>query len=173
MKIPSVKGKYYIGLMIIIFLSIGCASTRPIALSKKITHELTFPKDFLWGAATSSHQVEGNNTNNDWWEWEQTRLLEARSGLACDQWNRFEEDFKLVQTLGHNAHRFSIEWSRIEPQEGQFDAAALNHYRAMIESLKSKGIEPIVTLHHFTLPLWLAHQGGWLSEKTPELLTAA
>ncbi|OGX05981.1 MAG: hypothetical protein A2Z88_02420 [Omnitrophica WOR_2 bacterium GWA2_47_8] len=135
----------------------------------EVPYEFTFPKDFLWGAATSSHQVEGNNTNNDWWEWEQTRLPRARSGQACDQWNRFEEDFKLAQALGHTAHRFSIEWSRIEPQEGQWDSSALEHYGQVIRSLRSKGIEPIVTLHHFTLPLWLAHQGGWLSEKTPEL----
>ncbi len=140
-------------------------------ITKKETtsQEFIFPKHFLWGAATSSHQVEGNNTHNDWWEWEQTRPPQARSGLACDQWNRFEDDFKLAQTLGHNAHRFSIEWSRIELQEGQFDSVALDHYATVIRSLKSKGMEPIITLHHFTLPLWVARQGGWASAKTPEL----
>ncbi len=130
--------------------------------------EFTFPKDFLWGAATSSHQVEGNNTNNDWWQWEQRIPLEMRSGLACDEWNRFEEDFKLAQTLGLTAYRFSLEWSRIEPSPGQFDNSALDHYRDMVLSLRSKGIEPIVTLNHFTIPLWLAGQGGWLSDKSPE-----
>lgn len=131
--------------------------------------EFIFPKDFLWGAGTSSHQVEGNNTNNDWWQWEQARTPQSRSGRACDHWNRFEDDSKLIQTLSHNAHRFSIEWSRIEPQEGQWDNLALDHYVQVIRSLRSKGIEPIVTLHHFTLPLWLARQGGWASQKTPEL----
>jgi beta-glucosidase len=131
--------------------------------------EFTFPKDFLWGAGTSSHQVEGNNTNNDWWQWEQKIPLNMRSGQACDEWNRFEEDFKLAQTLGLTAHRFSLEWSRIEPSPGQFDTLALDHYRGMILSLRSKGIEPIVTLNHFTIPLWLAGQGGWLSDKSPEL----
>ena len=131
--------------------------------------EFTFPKDFLWGAGTSSHQVEGNNTNNDWWQWEQTRLPQSRSGQACDGWNRFEDDSKLIQTLGHTAHRFSLEWSRIEPQEDQWDGSAINHYAQVIHSLRLKGIEPIVTLHHFTLPLWLARQGGWALQKTPDL----
>ena len=131
--------------------------------------EFTFPKDFLWGAGTSSHQVEGNNTNNDWWEWEQSRAPQARSGQACDHWNRFEDDSRLAQTLSHTAHRFSIEWSRIEPQEGQWDDLAIDHYVQVIRSLRSKGMEPIVTLHHFTLPLWLARQGGWASQKAPEL----
>ena len=131
--------------------------------------EFTFPKDFLWGAATSSHQVEGNNTNNDWWQWEQRIPLKMRSGQACDGWNRFEEDFKLAQTLGLTAHRFSLEWSRIEPSPGQFDDSALDHYREMILSLKSKGMEPIVTLNHFTIPLWFVHKGGWLSKKSSEL----
>lgn len=129
----------------------------------------TFPKDFLWGAATSSHQVEGNNTNNDWWEWEETRIPHARSGQACDHWNRFEDDFSLAQSLSHTAHRFSVEWSRIEPSEGQWDDLALKHYAQVVRPLRSKGMEPIVTLHHFTLPIWLARQGGWLSQKTPEL----
>jgi beta-glucosidase len=92
-----------------------------------------------------------------------------RSGPACDEWNRFEDDFRLARDLGHTAHRFSIEWSRIEPQEGQWDSSALEHYARVIASLRSKGIEPIVTLNHFTLPLWLARRGGWLPEKTPEL----
>lgn len=155
-------------LFLFVFMGPGCASTHKTII-EATPHEFIFPKDFLWGAATSSHQVEGNNTNNDWWEWEQTRPPQTRSGQACDQWNRFEEDFQLAQELGHTAHRFSIEWSRIEPQEGQWDSLALDHYAQVIRSLRSKGIEPIVTLHHFTLPLWLARQGGWYSEKTPKL----
>jgi len=149
-------------------MGLGCAGVHK-TIAGKTPHELTFPKDFLWGAATSSHQVEGNNTHNDWWEWEQTRLPQARSGLAADHWNRYENDFKLAQTLGHTAHRFSVEWSRIEPREGQWDNDALNHYRDVVLTLRSKGIEPIVTLQHFTLPLWLARQGGWDFEHTPQL----
>src|SRR5512135_2642493 len=145
------------------------AETDDITAAEATPEEFTFPKDFLWGAGTSSHQVEGNNTNNDWWQWEQHLPLKMRSGQACDEWNRFEEDFKLAQTLGFTAYRFSLEWSRIEPSPGEFDTLALDHYRGMILSLRSKGIEPIVTLNHFTIPLWLVDQGGWLSDKSPEL----
>lgn len=169
-KICSQRSGFRVSLVLFLFVSMGpgCASTHKTII-EATPHEFIFPKNFLWGAATSSHQVEGNNTNNDWWEWEQTRPPQTRSGQACDQWNRFEEDFQLAQDLGHTAHRFSIEWSRIEPQEGQWDSLALDHYAQVIRSLRSKGIEPIVTLHHFTLPLWLARQGGWYSEKTPKL----
>ncbi|MFA5276597.1 MAG: glycoside hydrolase family 1 protein [Candidatus Omnitrophota bacterium] len=156
-------------LFIFVVISAGCASTHKITTAEITPQEFTFPKDFLWGAATSSHQVEGNNTNNDWWLWEQHIPLKMRSGQACDEWNRFEEDFLLAQSLGLSAYRFSLEWSRIEPTPGQFDNLALDHYREMIISLKSKGIEPIVTLNHFTIPLWLVKQGGWFSDKSPEL----
>ncbi|MCR4336725.1 MAG: family 1 glycosylhydrolase, partial [Candidatus Omnitrophica bacterium] len=155
-----------LALFFFIFMGLGCSSAHQ-TIAGNIPREFKFSKDFLWGAATSSHQVEGNNVNNDWWEWEQTKSPQARSGEACDQWNRYEEDSNLAQSLGHTAHRFSIEWSRIEPEEGQWDSLALDHYVQVIRSLRSKGIEPIVTLHHFTLPLWLARQGGWYSEKTP------
>lgn len=128
-----------------------------------------FPKYFLWGAATSSHQVEGDNTNNDWWEWEQNGKVKERSAKACDHWNRFREDFALAKTLHHNAHRFSLEWSRIEPEEGKFSDEAFAHYAEVIQSLKSNNLEPIITLHHFTLPLWLSKKGGWLSDETPKL----
>lgn len=129
----------------------------------------TFPKKFLWGAATSSHQVEGGNTNNDWWEWEQNGKVKEPSGRACDHWNRFKEDISLAKSLGHNAHRFSLEWSRIEPEEGRFSQEVLSHYQEVVESLKAQGLEPIVTLHHFTLPLWLARERGWLSDRAPVL----
>ncbi len=123
--------------------------------------ELTFPAGFLWGTATSAHQVEGNNTRNDWWAWEQAGRVRTPSGLACDHYRRFRDDFDLVQQLGHNSHRFSIEWSRIEPDDGTVDDAALAHYRDVIAALRQRGIEPIVTLHHFTNPIWFAAKGGW------------
>ena len=128
-----------------------------------------FPEHFLWGAATSSHQVEGDNIHNDWWDWEQKGKVREPSGKACDHWNRFHEDFKLAKSLHHNAHRFSIEWSRVEPEEGKFDQQAIAHYQEVIRSLRSNGLEPIVTLFHFTLPLWLAKEGGWVSARTPKL----
>ncbi|MCX6806729.1 MAG: glycoside hydrolase family 1 protein [Candidatus Berkelbacteria bacterium] len=110
---------------------------------------------FFWGAATSSHQVEGNNTNQ-WSKWEK-----EKSGRACDHYHLFEEDFKIAKSLGHNAHRFSIEWSRIEPEENKFDEKEIKHYQKVIDSLREKNIEPFVTLWHWTLPLWLPEKGGF------------
>ena len=127
--------------------------------------ELTFPPGFLWGAATSAHQVEGNNHHSDWWAWEQAGHVKESSGLACDQYRRFAEDFDLAQSLGHNAHRFSVEWSRIEPEEGQWDDEALAHYVAVVRALRQCQLEPVVTLHHFTSPQWLTASGGWIQAK--------
>ncbi len=121
-----------------------------------------FPAGFLWGAATASHQVEGNNRWNDWWAAETAGLLPHRSGDACNHYELYEQDFDLAKSLGHNAHRFSIEWSRIEPEMGVWDNAAVEHYVRVVQALRARGIEPIVTLHHFTNPLWFARRGGWL-----------
>jgi beta-glucosidase len=129
---------------------------------------VAFPSDFLWGAATSSHQVEGHNTRNDWWAWEQAGHVKESSGAACDQYRRFAGDFDLAAQLGHNAHRFSIEWSRIEPEEGVFDEAALAHYVEVVRALRQRRLEPIVTLHHFTNPQWLAAKGGWTNRLVVE-----
>lgn len=125
----------------------------------------TFPQDFLWGAATSAYQVEGNNYNSDWWEWEQKRGLES-SGLACNHYNLFQEDFEQAKGLNHNAHRLSLEWSRLEPQEGNFNTKEINHYLQVFKALKEKGFKVMLTLHHFTLPLWLAKKGGFLHPKS-------
>lgn len=129
---------------------------------------LTFPEGFLWGTATSAHQVEGNNIHSDWWEWEQTRQPpDKRSGDACDQYNLYQEDFDLAQKLGHNAHRLSIEWARIEPEEGKFDADAIEHYLKVLKSLKELRFEVMLTLHHFTNPLWFSKKGGWENGQAP------
>jgi beta-glucosidase len=121
-----------------------------------------FPAGFLWGAATSSHQVEGDNRWNDWWEFEQSGRLPYQSGEACRHYELYEQDFDLARSWGHNAHRFSIEWSRIEPAQGKWNREAMEHYRAVVQALKKRGLEPIVTLHHFTNPAWFTHGGGWL-----------
>lgn len=139
-----------------------------------------FPKNFYWGAATSAHQVEGNN-HNDWTEWEVAnaeRLSKESggkylpenyiSGKACDHYNRFREDFDIAKSLGHNAHRFSIEWSRIEPEEGKWDEKEIEHYRDVIRALRERGIEPFVTLWHWTNPLWIRDTGGWENPKTAD-----
>ncbi len=126
-----------------------------------------FPPDFLWGTATAAHQVEGNNMNNDWWAWEQEagRILNGdKSGLACDWWANAERDFDHAAALHTNAHRLSLEWSRIEPEPSVFDAAALNRYRDMLQGLHERGIEPMVTLHHFSNPLWLVEKGDFNSD---------
>ena len=124
-----------------------------------------FPKGFLWGTATSSHQVEGNNTNNNWWAWEQQEgriLKEHISGLACDWWGgRWKEDFDRAAEGGQNAHRLSVEWSRIQPAPDRWDEDALERYRTMLRGLRDRGITPMVTLHHFTDPLWLTDMDGW------------
>ncbi|HUZ93137.1 MAG TPA: glycoside hydrolase family 1 protein [Candidatus Paceibacterota bacterium] len=148
---------------------------------------------FFWGAATSAWQVEGG-IHNDWTEWElataKRRALAAKdeslpdfilkgdpdplreetyiSGRAADHYNRFEKDFDIAKSLGHNAHRFSIEWSRIEPEEGKWNDAEIEHYRKVIDALRDRGMEPFVTLWHFTLPLWLEKKGGVRAKKFPE-----
>ncbi len=128
---------------------------------------IEFPKDFLWGAATSAYQVEGNNSDCAWWEWEKRAGLKEVSGEACRHYELYKQDFDLARDLGHNAHRLSVEWSRIEPKQGEFSAQEINHYKDVIFSLKERGLEPIVTLHHFTNPLWFAKVGGWRNKDAP------
>ena len=128
-----------------------------------------FEKDFLLGAATAAHQVEGNNRNSDNWAQEQMQhsSFVEPSGDACDHYNRYEEDIRLMAKAGLNAYRFSVEWARIEPEEGVFDEKATQHYRDVIRCCKENGLEPIVTLHHFTSPVWLIRKGGWEADTTP------
>ncbi|KKQ56047.1 MAG: Beta-glucosidase [Parcubacteria group bacterium GW2011_GWA2_38_13] len=127
----------------------------------KFHQTLYFPKDFFWGTSTSSHQVEGNNIFNDWWRWETQSKKRHHSGKACDQKKYFEKDFEMAKKMHQNAHRFSIEWSRIEPKEGCWDLEAVQYYKNIIRSLRKKHIEPFVTLHHFTNPAWFSRKGGW------------
>ncbi|MEB2288243.1 MAG: family 1 glycosylhydrolase [Anaerolineae bacterium] len=135
-----------------------------------IDFTLTFPAGFLWGATTAAHQVEGGSAPNTWTAWEQRsgRIhQDGRASLACDWWGgRYAEDFDRAAALQHNAHRFSVEWSRIEPERGRFDGAAIAHYADMIAALRARHMEPLLTLHHFTDPLWVAEQGGWLNPDT-------
>jgi beta-glucosidase len=121
-----------------------------------------FPRGFLWGAATASHQVEGGNRWNDWWQFEQDGRLPHRSDEACRHYELYASDFQLAASMGHNAHRLSIEWSRIEPRPGEWNNVELEHYSRVIDSLIANGLEPIVTLHHFTNPSWFADRGGWI-----------
>ena len=124
-----------------------------------------FPRGFLWGTATAAHQVEGNNTNNQWWKWEQDGHTDGKSGLACDWWGgRWKEDFDRAAETGQNAHRLSVEWSRIQRTPDTWDEDALERYRAMLRGLRERGMTPMVTLHHYTDPIWLAEFGSWETE---------
>lgn len=128
-----------------------------------------FAPGFLIGAATAPHQVEGNNTNSDCWAAEQMRYTNYTEPSldACDHYHKYAQDIRLLAEAGLNAYRFGIEWARIEPEEGKFDAAQLEHYRAVIRCCRQNGVEPIVTLHHFSSPKWLIAKGGWEAETTP------
>ena len=128
------------------------------------------PKGFLWGTATAAHQVEGNNINSDVWLIEHVRGSphKEHSGDACDHYHRYRSDIAMLAELGFNSYRFSIEWARIEPAEGEFSNAELDHYRDMLLACHELGLTPIVTYHHFSSPRWLLSRGGWESKKTPE-----
>ena len=129
---------------------------------------IEFPRGFLWGTATAAHQVEGGNWNNDWWDWEHrpdTPCAEP-SGDACDQWHRYPDDIALLAALGFGVYRFSVEWSRIEPEEGEWSRASLDHYRRVCAACREHGVSPVVTFHHFTSPRWLAARGGWADPAT-------
>ncbi len=131
---------------------------------------IAFPPGFLWGVATAAHQIEGGNVNNDWWVFEHdpSSGCAESSADACDSFHRWSEDVGLVADLGLGAYRFSLEWSRIEPAEGEFSVAALDHYRRVCAACRGRGIEPVVTFHHFTTPRWLAARGGWESPDAPD-----
>jgi beta-glucosidase len=139
-----------------------------------MAQERHFPPDFLWGTATSSHQVEGGNENNDWWAWETQpgRIYDGgRSGDACAWWSgKAEEDLTLAASLGQNAHRFGLEWSRLEPNPGRYDAAAFDRYAHLLEHLDGLDMTSMVTLNHFTLPRW-AGEAGWSDPRLVESFT--
>ncbi|WP_138750795.1 glycoside hydrolase family 1 protein [Paenibacillus sinopodophylli] len=128
-----------------------------------------FPKGFMWGASTAAHQVEGNNVHSDFWLMENLEgsAFRERSGDAVDHFRRYREDIALMAQLGLNSYRFSIEWARLEPEEGVYDDAAIEHYRNVLKACHENKITPIVTLHHFTSPVWLIRLGGWESAGTP------
>jgi beta-glucosidase len=137
--------------------------------SKADTANLVFPEDFLWGAASSAYQVEGFNDNSQWYLWESTvdakgsPMIARRQlcGLACDEWRRYPLDIRMMKDLGLNSYRFSVEWSKIEPKEGVFDTLAIQHYQDECDSLIAHGITPMVTLHHFTNPIWFERKGAF------------
>ena len=129
---------------------------------------LPFPDNFFWGTSTSSHQIEGGNDNNDWWEWEMSSKKRFHSQQACHSYELYEKDIEIMESLGMKAYRFSLEWSRIEPKPGEWNSDAINHYRRQIALLNKKNIKPFVTLHHFTNPIWFKDMGGWKNKKSSQ-----
>ncbi|MEN9920131.1 MAG: hypothetical protein RL538_24 [Candidatus Parcubacteria bacterium] len=127
-----------------------------------------FPKGFLWGAATASYQVEGGIENCDWAQAARDGRVPT-CGRACEHYTRYEQDFDIAKSLGHNVHRFSVEWARIEPEEGKFNEEAIEHYREVLRALQARSIMPIITLWHFTLPLWFSDRGGFEQKDSPEI----
>ncbi len=130
-----------------------------------------FPSGFLWGAASSPHQTEGNNLGSDLWflERQQPGIFSVPSGDACNSFELWSDDLDLAKNMGLNSYRFGIEWARVEPVKGQFSQAMLDHYRRIVEGCRARNLAPIVTFNHFTTPLWFAAQGGWSNPEAPEL----
>ena len=145
------------------------AGAAHAAVLRKPAYQM--PAGFLWGTAISAYQSEGNNTNSDAWVSENVRptLFKERSGDACDSYHRYDEDMALAARLGFNCYRFGIEWARIEPSEGAFSNAELDHYARMLEACRAHGLKPIVTFNHFTTPIWFAGRGGFEEADSPDL----
>ncbi len=131
-------------------------------------NEKKFPEGFYWGAATASYQVEGGIENCDWAQAAREGKVPT-CGKACDHYNRYEQDFDIAKSIGHNCHRISIEWARIEPEEGKFDEKEIEHYRAVLAALRARRLKPFITLWHFTLPQWFADKGGFENPNAPEI----
>jgi beta-glucosidase len=133
--------------------------------------DLSFPPGFLWGAAGAGHQIEGGNDNSDTWfaELVTPTVFSEPSGAACDSWNRWREDIGLVVGMGLTAYRFSVEWARVEPEEGVWSEEALDRYEAMVDECVARGLDPVLTFNHFTAPHWFAKRGSWLDPEAPAL----
>ncbi|WP_207095633.1 glycoside hydrolase family 1 protein [Novosphingobium sp. PY1] len=149
------------------------ANSRPAIAGREAPNgrKGTFPSGFLWGASTAGHQVEGNNLASDTWALEHlnpTNFTEP-SGDACDSFHRWPLDLDIVRDLGLNSFRFSVEWARIEPEAGEFSVAMLDHYKAMVEGCRERGLKPLVSFNHFTCPRWFAMRGGWINPDAPSL----
>ena len=149
-------------------LGLGYAATAAAAASPRAR---ALPTDFLWGTAISAHQSEGNNVNSDAWLMENLKptIFKERSGDACDSYHRYAEDIAIAAGLGFNCYRLGIEWARIEPNQGHFSNAELDHYARVLEACRAQGLKPIVTFNHFTTPLWFAMRGGFEVADAPDL----
>jgi beta-glucosidase len=147
------------------------AMAAPVAAGGTSARRIATPEGFLWGAAISAHQSEGNDVNSDSWLLEHLpeTVYKEPSGDACDSYHRYQQDFAIARSLGLNCYRFGIEWARIEPAEGRFAQAELDHYARMLAACREHDLLPIVTYNHFTVPCWFAMRGGWEASDSPEL----
>ena len=150
---------------------LAAAGKTVTALGGTAGERHSFPKGFRWGVATAAHQIEGNNTNSDFWILENVKptTFAERSGDACDSLHRYEEDIALLAGFGFNSYRFSVEWARIEPTRGYFSIAELDYYKRVIECCRRHNVDPAVTLFHGTAPRWFAEAGGWLNPESSSL----
>jgi beta-glucosidase len=146
-------------------------ATAAASAAKPLKGRRPAPAGFLWGTAISAYQSEGNNTNSDAWLMENVRpsMFAERSGDACDSYHRYREDLAIAGSLGFNCYRLGIEWARVEPSEGCFSSAELDHYARVLEACRAHGLWPMVTLNHFTTPLWFAKRGGFEAADAPSL----
>src|ERR1700754_4210847 len=151
--------------------ALALAGSTGLGASPAVRGKRAVPKGFYWGTAISAHQSEGNNVNSDMWLNEHVpgTLFREPSGDACDSYERFGEDIAIAASLGFNAHRFGIEWARIEPEPGIFSMAALDHYKRVIEACRARNLKPVVTFSHFTTPRWFAAKGGFEADGAPDL----
>ena len=149
--------------------AVGAGATQVAAATPK--KGFAFPKGFLWGTAISAYQSEGNNTNTDAWLQENIKptLFKDRSGDACDSYHRYAEDIAIAAKLGFNCYRMGIEWARIEPSEGFYSNAELDHYADVLETCRAHGLKPVVTFNHFTTPLWFSMRGGFEVADSPDI----
>lgn len=152
-------------------LATGAAAMAAPAFAARKSADPAFPKDFLWGTATAPHQIEGNNIASDLWflENQQPTVFSQPSGDACNSFALWETDLDLAKAMGLNCYRFGIEWARIEPEKGLFSQAMLDHYKAVIEGCRARGLAPVVTYSHFTAPRWFSAQGGWTNPESASL----
>ncbi|MBI3541843.1 MAG: glycoside hydrolase family 1 protein [Deltaproteobacteria bacterium] len=152
--------------LLVLLVAIVAIGVAAMGAAPRRPKPITFPKNFLWGAATAAHQVEGGNYNSDWYQWELGGHTKDRAGLADDSYHLYDTDFSLAQQMHHNSHRLSIEWSRIEPSQGVWNWAEIKHYRDVLKAAHDRGLKTMVTLHHFTTPIWVTDQGGWTNAET-------
>ncbi|MEW6056126.1 MAG: glycoside hydrolase family 1 protein [Bdellovibrionota bacterium] len=158
--ILSIRHRALTGLLLLM-LCLFLFGELAFGLASRSSAPVQFPANFRWGAATSAHQVEGGNDKNDWYQWEKEGRTKQVSGKAADHYSRFEEDLDLARSINHDSFRLSIEWSRIEPEQGKFSFSEIEHYRKVLVAARERGLKTFVTLHHFTNPLWVARAGGW------------